>query len=255
MADTSTLSVQLYSLRALGDLDRILDAVATAGYRCVETIGGHLDDAAAVADKLAARGLTVSSTHAGLAQLRERPDAVAAACRTLGFTRVYMPSIPPERRDMPGEEWTALGRELGEMARRFEAEGLAFGYHNHDWELRPKAGERTALDLLFAASEGTPLGWQVDVAWLARGGADPKALIARYADRVSSAHVKDLAPPGGNPDEGGWADVGSGVLDWPDLWRACRAAGAEPMVVEHDAPRDPAASVRRSRDYIAGLRA
>lgn len=253
MADTSTLSVQLYSLRALGDLDSILDAVAAAGYRHVETIGAHLDDAAAVADKLAARGLGVSSTHASLAQLRERPEAVAAACRTLGFTQIYMPSLPPERRDMPGEDWTALGRELGEMARRFEGEGLALGYHNHNWELQPKGGGRTALDLLFAASEGTPLTWQVDVAWLVRGGADPKALIGQHAGRVSSAHVKDLAPPGQGEDEGGWADVGSGVLDWPDLWRACEAAGARWMVVEHDAPRDPASSVRRSHDYIAGM--
>lgn len=121
---TSTLSVQLYSLRALGDFDRILDAVADAGYGYVETIGAHLDDPAATAEKLAAWGLKVSSTHASLAQLHERPERVAAACRTLGFTQIYMPSLPPERRDMPGQDWTALGRELGEMARRFEGERL-----------------------------------------------------------------------------------------------------------------------------------
>ena len=253
MADTSTLSVQLYSLRSLGDLDRILDAVSVAGYRYVETIGSHLDDAPAVADKLAARGLKVSSTHASLAQLRDKPDAVAAACRTLGFTQIYMPSLPPERRNMPGEDWTALGQELGEMARRFEGQGLALGYHNHNWELQQKDGERTALDLFLAASAGTPLTWQVDVAWLVRGGAEPKALIQRYADRVSSAHVKDLAPQGEGEDEGGWADVGHGVLHWPELWLACKNAGAKWMVVEHDAPRDPAASVRRSHDYIAGM--
>lgn len=253
MADTDTLSVQLYSLRALGDLDRILDAVASAGYRYVETIGSHLDDPEATAEKLSARGLKVSSTHASLAHLRERPEQVAAACRILGFTQIYMPSLPPERRDMPGEDWTALGRELGEMARRFEGEGLQLGYHNHNWELRLKTGEHTALDLLFAASGGTPLTWQVDVAWLVRGGADPKALIGRYADRVSAAHVKDLTQPGQGEDEAGWADVGSGVLDWPDLWRACKAAGARWMVVEHDAPRDPASSVRRSHGYIQGM--
>jgi sugar phosphate isomerase/epimerase len=255
MADTSTLSVQLYSLRSLGDLDRILDAVAAAGYRYVETIGSHLENAPEVADKLAARGLKVSSTHASLAQLNDTPDTVAAACRTLGFTQIYMPSIPVERRSMPGEDWTALGRQLGELARRFEGEGLALGYHNHNWELQPKQGERTALDLLFAAASGSPLTWQVDVAWLVRGGADPKALIQRYGNLVSAAHVKDLAPQGQGEDEGGWADVGHGVLDWPDLWRACKQAGARWMVVEHDAPRDPATSVRRSHDYIANMQA
>ena len=37
-------------------------------------------------------------------------------------------------------------------------------------------------------------------------------------------------------DTNGWCDVGSGVLDWPALWTAARAAGANWMVVEHDNP-------------------
>ena len=41
------LSIQLYSLREYGDLDRQLDALAELGFRKVETVGGHLADAAA----------------------------------------------------------------------------------------------------------------------------------------------------------------------------------------------------------------
>jgi sugar phosphate isomerase/epimerase len=99
------------------------------------------------------------------------------------------------------------------------------------------------------------LTWQVDAAWLVRGGADPLAWLARYTGRVTSVHVKDLAPAGENADEDGWAAVGAGVMDWPALWQAARRAGAKWMVVEHDKPRDPAASIRASREYIAGMAA
>jgi sugar phosphate isomerase/epimerase len=250
MANTDILSIQLYTLRALGELERVLDTVKDAGYGHVETIGSHLDDAEMVRAKLDARGLKVSSSHVSLAALRERQDRVVGACRTLGFDQLFMPGVPPEQRQGDAPFWRALGRELGEIAERLRDHGITFGYHNHDWELAPKDGVKTALELIFEAVEGRPLAWQVDIAWLMRGGADPKKWMDRYRDRVVSAHVKDLAPPGQNEAQDGWADVGAGVLDWHDLWQAARAAGAKWMVVEHDKPADPAETARASYAFI-----
>jgi sugar phosphate isomerase/epimerase len=253
MSVTDVLSIQLYTMRSLNDLDRILDAVAEAGFRHVETVGSQLDDAATTRAKVDARGLTVSSSHVSLAALRERPEAVVEACRTLGFDQLFMPAVPPDQRDMAADGWRALGRELGGLAERLRGQGIRLGYHNHHWELKPKEGGKTALELIFEAAEGSPLTWQADVAWLVRGGADPKEWLDRYRSRVVSAHVKDIAPAGQNEDEDGWADVGSGVLDWRDLWRACRDAGAEWMVVEHDKPKDPARTARASFAFLSGM--
>jgi sugar phosphate isomerase/epimerase len=253
MSIADVLSIQLYTMRSLGDLDRILDAVAEAGYRQVETVNSHLDAAATTRAKLDARGLKASSSHVSLAALRERPDAVIEAGRTLGVDQLFMPAVPPEQRDMAAEGWRALGRELGQMAERLRAQGLELGYHNHHWELQPKDGAKTALELIFEAAEGSPLTWQADVAWLVRGQVQPKPWLQRYRSRLTSAHVKDIAPPGQNQDEDGWADVGSGVLDWRDLWQACRDAGARWMVVEHDKPKDPARTARASLEFRTGM--
>jgi len=250
MSTADTLSIQLYTLRSLENLDRILDVVSDAGYKYVETVGSHLDDAASVRSKLDARGLKVSSSHVSLAALREKPDAVADACKTLGFTDLYMPAVPPDDRDMAADGWRALGLELGKIADRMKGKGIDFGYHNHHWELKPKDGSKTALELLFEAADGSPLTWEADVAWLARGNVDPKAWIERYSRLVTAAHVKDIAPAGQNEDQDGWADVGSGTLDWRDLWQTCRKAGARWMVVEHDKPADPARSARSRFEYL-----
>ena len=246
------LSIQLYTLRTLGDLDLVLDTVAQAGYRYVETVGGHLENPAQTRAKLDARGLTAPTSHVSLATLRENFDATVAACRTIGIEQLFMPAVPQDQRGMDGPSWTALGRELGEFARRTQDHGIGLGYHNHNWELQPKEGG-AALELLFAAASGSPLTWQVDVAWLVRGGDDPKAWMSRYRPLVVSAHVKDIAPTGKNLDQDGWADVGAGVLDWPDLWHACRDAGAKWMVVEHDKPSDPAQSVRTSFNFLKDM--
>ena len=253
MSVTDVLSIQLYTLRSLESLDAILDAVAEAGYRHVETVGSHLDDPAGVRSKLDARGLAASSSHVSLAALREKPEAVIDACRTLGFTHLFMPAVPPEQRDMAAEGWRSLGHELGRIAEHFQGQGIRLGYHNHHWELKPKDGSKTALELIFEAAGTSPLTWQVDVAWLVRGAVDPKEWIGRYRDRIAAAHVKDIAPAGQNEDQDGWADVGSGVLDWRDLWRTCREAGAEWMVVEHDKPADPAQTARNSIGFLRNI--
>jgi sugar phosphate isomerase/epimerase len=253
MRNTDILSIQLYTLRSLGDLDSILDAVKQAGYLHVETIGSHLEDAEKVRSKLEARGLKASSSHVGLPALRERPDVVIQACRLLGLDQLFMPAVPSEDRQNDARYWRGLGRELGEIAGRMRDHGIVFGYHNHDWELAPKEGAKTALDLLFEGAGGSPLAWQVDIAWLVRGGADPKEWMQRYRDRVVSAHVKDIASKGQNEDQDGWADVGAGVLDWRDLWQAARAAGARWMVVEHDKPANPAETARASYAFISRM--
>jgi sugar phosphate isomerase/epimerase len=253
MGIADVLSIQLYTLRALGDLDAVLDVAAAAGYGHVELVGDHLEDAKASQAKLATRGLEASSSHVGLEALRTRPEALIEACATLDIDQLFMPAVPPEQRAMAAPGWRALGLELGRLAERLAAEGIALGYHNHDWELRPKESGKNALELLFAAAGDSPLAWQADVAWLVRGGIEPKAWLERYADRLISAHVKDIAPTGQNEDQDGWADVGEGVLDWPDLWRACIVAGARWMVVEHDRPKDPARSAKVSHDYLIAM--
>jgi sugar phosphate isomerase/epimerase len=48
----------------------------------------------------------------------------------------------------------------------------------------------------------------------------------------------------------GFADVGHGVLDWAALLPAAKAAGAEWYIVEHDLPKEPLVSIRRSFEFL-----
>lgn len=253
MSTPDVISIQLYSLRNYGDLDRQLDAVAAAGYRHVETIPSHFEDASGTRRKLDARGLTAPSGHVGLPALRDRLDWVVAGAEAVGIGQLFMPALPDGERKGDGAHWRRAGRELGEFAARLADRGLRLGYHNHHWELETLEDGRPALAHLFDGADGHPLAWQVDVAWLARGGANPSDWLVQHKGRVISAHVKDIAPSGQKTDEDGWTDVGAGTLDWPLLWRECRAAGAEWMVVEHDNPKHPDAFAKASFDFLKAL--
>jgi sugar phosphate isomerase/epimerase len=86
-----------------------------------------------------------------------------------------------------------------------------------------------------------------------RGGADPAAWIARYAPRITAAHLKDIAPAGQNAGEDGWADLGAGTVPWTALMAELRQTPCDVFIVEHDNPSDHARFARQSLQAAKGL--
>lgn len=244
------LSFQLYSARSLEPLEAQLALLRSVGITKVEPYRMLLDDAERLARGLAENGLTAPSTHVGLNALEEDFAGTTAKMKRLGITRAAVPAVPPELRAQPAAGWIALGKALAGFAERLKDEGIALAWHNHDFEFRPTETGALPLDLIFENAPG--VSWQADLAWIVRGGADPIATLKRYAGRVSSGHIKDIAPAGQCADEDGWADVGHGTLDWAALIPALKAAGADLFVLEHDTPNDVARFARRSVAAVDG---
>jgi len=249
MTNPQNLAVQMYSLRELSaPLDDTLREIAAAGYSGIETVGTQGVSADELRALLEKHGLRVVSSHVGLTDLEADPDGVIAFNRAVGNDTLIVPWIAPDARSDRTADWQALGARLGALAKVCERDGLRLMYHNHDFEMRELDG-KTALEHLLAGA-GESLGVELDLAWVVRGGRDPVALLETFWGRVARVHVKDIAPAGQNEDEDGWADVGSGTLDWDTLLNAAKAAGAEWFVVEHDKPKDPLASIRNSAAYL-----
>lgn len=235
----TALSYQLYSSRNFPPLADTLSMLAGIGYREVEGFGGLFDagaDLARLRDMLDQNGLTMPTCHVGLDEIEGNPVSAIERAGKLGVERVYVPFLMPEARPTDAAGWRAFGQRLAEAGKPVRDAGLDFGWHNHDFEFRPVDGDVLPIDLLLGASDD--LSFEFDVAWAVRAGADPMNWIDRYAGRITSAHVKDIAAPGTCLDEDGWADVGHGTLDWAGLMAALRAAGTRHFIVEHDNPAD-----------------
>lgn len=246
-------SYQLYSARNFPPLKDTLAMVKAAGYAGVEGYGALYADDARVAElkaHLADSGLTMPTGHFSLAMVEDEPGKVIDISRAVGIETVYAPYLNPEDRPDSGKGYEAFGRRLAAAAAPLRAEGLGFGWHNHAFEF-----ERTADGAVpqLAIFEGGPdLEWEADIAWIIRGGADPFEYIELLGPRITSVHVKDIAPAGENADEDGWADVGEGVVDWKALLAALRRTPARNFVMEHDNPKDARRFAERS---IAAARA
>jgi len=245
------ISYQLYSSRNFPPLADTLAMLAHAGYRAVEGYGGLYADEGALAGLAAglqASGLTMPSGHFGLAQIEERPEFVIEIARTLGMTKVYCPYVMPDDRPTDAAGWRAFGARLQAAGAPLRSAGLGFGWHNHDFEFVALPDGVIPQVAMF---EGGPdLEWEMDVAWVVRGGADPLDWIARYGDRITAAHVKDIAAAANAED--GWADVGHGVMDWAGLMERLRGTACKIFVLEHDNPSDHVRFATRSMTSMKG---
>jgi len=235
------LSYQLYSSRNWS-LAETFEMLGQAGYREVEGYGALLADPGPVIGALNATGLRMTTAHIALEDLEADGDAIVRLAIRLGLEAVFVPFLAATDRPADPAGWEALAARVAAAGAPLRAAGLGFGWHNHDFELAHFPDGAMPLDAFADAG----LSLELDIGWVARAGQDPVSIIERYGRKITVAHVKDLAPPGGNAAEDGWADVGHGVVDWAKVHAALAAAGVGRYVIEHDNPNDHGRFATRS---------
>lgn len=238
------ISYQLYCSRNHPPLAGTLKMLAEAGYQEVEGYGGLFGDLDALKAGLDATGLRMTSSHFALDMVEDDPAAAIAIIKALGIEKAFVPYIMPEMRPTDTTGWIAFGKRLAEAGKPLRDAGIPFGWHNHAFEFDATETGEMPLDLIAAASDDLLL--ELDLGWVRVAGHDPVAWIKKYAGRISTVHVKDIAPDGQCTDEDGWADVGQGIMEWPAIHAALQAAGVDHYVVEHDNPKDDRRFATRS---------
>lgn len=247
-------SYQLFSSRNFGPIDRTLAMLAELGYSYVEGYGAlfaSAEDAVELSSQLNASGLTMPTAHIALSMLEQKPGECVDIAETLDLEAVFVPHLTSEERPSSSTGWREMGARAQEAMLPLIEAGVAIGWHNHDFELVTTDNGKTALDNLMAG--GPALQLELDLAWVAVSGIDPVNLANRYSHRLSSVHIKDIAPKGECLDEDGWADVGHGIMDWHAIATAVGRSSARYFILEHDNPKDDRRFASRSIQFANSL--
>jgi sugar phosphate isomerase/epimerase len=238
-------SFQLYSARNFQPWDRILTLLAECGYRQVEGYGGVYSDPAGFRAQMDRNRLSMPSGHFSIDALENDFDGVRRIADALGVRLLICPYLMPDARPSDAAGWRGFGERLASVGERATSDGYGFAWHNHDFEFKALPDGTTPQEHIL--NTAPDIGWEMDVAWVIRGGVDPLPWIERHGARIVAVHVKDIAKPGEGLDEDGWSDVGHGSIDWRGLMKALRASSkARYYVMEQDNPNDIDRFARRS---------
>ncbi len=232
----------LYTVREdMGtDAKTTLKAVADAGYQNIEAASyadGKFYDMTPAAFKayLGEVGLNPISTHQGSVTL-ENADQMMADVKAAGFEYFVIP-VPPmgmftfNREDrtmgMKGtvQELATVLDALGEKANNA---GLKLLYHNHDFEFKKGEDNVVVIDYLLENCNPAFVNFQMDLYWVTKAGADPVAYFEKYPGRFKLWHVKDM------DEQGRFAPVGQGTIDFPRILAKKELSGMEYYMVEQD---------------------
>jgi sugar phosphate isomerase/epimerase len=140
---------------------------------------------------------------------------------------------------MSEDHWKRFAAELSDVGRKLNANGIKFGYHNHNSEF-VKIGNRTGFDILVQESDPASVSFELDVGWAAAASEDIPALFARHSGRYTGMHIKDIKATT-KPNTAlkmDPSDVGSGKLDWTTIMPAAHAAGVRNYFLEQEPPFD-----------------
>ncbi|WP_221032358.1 sugar phosphate isomerase/epimerase family protein [Actomonas aquatica] len=254
------LGLQLWSVRGsfLQDPFAAMDMVAGYGIKEVETAGTARMTPTQFRAELDQRGLKAVSAHVQYDALREDFAAVLNEVVTLGVEYAIVPWIPHDG-EFTAESAQVAAADFAKWGDAFAAAGIKFGYHPHGYEFGAgKLAGDTPFDVMAAATAGHNVYFEMDVFWVVHGGADPLALLEKYAGRWVALHVKDIRKGAETGFATGGAPatdkviVGTGQIDWPTLLKACREAGIRHYFIEDESP-DPLANIPQSLEYLRGL--
>ena len=238
-----------------------LKTVSETGYAYVEAAGYDKGmyygmQPAAFKDSLQQLGLKPLSSHQSSITI-DNADKQLADAKAAGFTYVVVP-IPPMgmftfdqatmKMGMNGTKEQLL-KILNELGKKADAAGIQLLYHNHDFEFMKGEDGSILIDYLLENTDPKYVNFQMDLYWVTKAGADPLAYFEKYPGRFKLWHVKDM------DDEGKFAPVGEGHIDFKRILAEKDKSGMEGYFVEQDMTWDkkPLEVIKISHDGLKNI--
>ena len=268
------VGLQLYTVRELikQDFDGTIAGVAKIGYKEVEFAGYFGKTPKEVRATLDKNGLTSPSAHhpmdAPPAEHGKMPDLtdnlqeIIDGAHVIGQKFLVCPYLDAKSRTADG--YKRLAESCNRVGAATKKAGIQFAYHNHSFEFEKVDGldGRLPFDYLLTETDPKLVKIEMDLCWITVAGQDPIAYFNKYPGRFPLVHVKDWSKEGSDPGgnvgavghavTGHIANVGSGSIDWKNIFSHSEKAGIQHYFVENDEAKS-LADPKASYDYLSEL--
>src|ERR1051326_6949249 len=169
-------------------------------------------------------GLSCTSSHFGIQELRDDLDGRIKWAKDVGITQILVPTLAgPKNPTM--DDVKRAADEYNKMGEKSAQAGIQQGLHNEDFELSKIDGKRT-YDILFQLLDPKLVKFQFQVSTIS-DGYDAAEYFTKYRGRFISMHVQ-----GWDAKQKKIAPVGQDTLDWKKIFEAAKTGGIKNYFVE-----------------------
>jgi len=230
------IALQLYTLRepAKKDLAGTLKKAREMGWEYVQWSGMPNLSAEEIRAALDEADLKAVACHCGVEPFETDFENQVQFWKTVGALNVGPGGMMSDCRGTL-DDWLRGAARMDAVGAKLREVGMRLNYHNHDFEFGTFPEDpRTKLDILYEATDPENLYAELDLAWVHVGGADPAALMLKYANRCPMIHAKDVAEGRSLIRGRQFMPLGQGVLQWDEIFAAGEKAGVEWWIYEQD---------------------
>lgn len=222
--------IQLWTVRDVidKDLTGTLSSLSKIGYTSLEPYGfdGNFYNHSAKEFRKMCNdmGMDITSTHSGItaSNAKEYTEKAAEA----GLQYLVLPSFSG-RPEKTLDDFKKVAHEMNQIGEITKKAGIAFGYHNHNYEFQLLEG-KLPYDTLLAETDPGLVTFEMDIFWVVKGGQDPLKYFNTHPGRFKLWHVKDM----GNDGES--CIIGNGHIKFQDLLKQAKKAGLKEIVYEQE---------------------
>lgn len=244
----SAVGLQLYTLRDIMKVSvpATLKLVADVGYSEMEFAGYFDHSAKEIKQLLDENGLTAPSAHIQLDAFDTNLQQILDDAQTVGHKYLVVPWLSEAQRGTGIATYQALADKLNTIGEACKKEGITLAYHNHDFEFEVRDG-KTPLDVLITQTDPNLVAMELDLYWTVKAGKNPVDYFKQYPGRFKLWHVKDMA------EDGSFADVGTGTINFKEIFAHGKLAGIEHKFVERDQTTDRIATIEQGFKAVSKL--
>ncbi|MDR0795493.1 MAG: sugar phosphate isomerase/epimerase, partial [Tannerella sp.] len=241
-----------------------LKKIAEWGYSDLE--GGGVRDMppSEYLDLLKSLGLKAVIGSCPMANIIDEEKLLSTIKRAQSLEQPYLACYWPWLAESKGDTidgWKEVADNLNKGAYICKNEGITLIYHNHDMEFYPVDGQMP-FDVIMSLLDPS-IHIELDLYWITKSGQSALDYIRKYPGRYPVFHLKDMPANiqcgQGLTDfskltEADFAPIGSGIVDFPAIFKLNSIAGAKHFTVESDKPGDMATFLELSGKYLRNLR-
>ncbi len=257
-AKQQLIGLQLYTVRneVVKDVPGTIEKVAQIGYNSLEVFGygnGKFfgltpEEFLAILKK---NNIVTPSGHYSVNNYLSNGDedelkhTIEDAAK-MGHTFFTIPFLTPNLRKSL-DDYKTLADRLNKAAPLVKDAGMKLAYHNHDFEFKDWGNGETGYSILSKQTDPKMVSFEMDIYWVSRAGKDPIALMKEQPGRFKMWHVKDMA----NTAEKEFTEVGSGTINYKEIFKYKKLSGMEYFFVEQDQVKIPVyESIAKSYNYV-----